>query len=69
MKAVKQSKARVDNFYEYKEKLANLTPEEKQAKDERDSEMRKKITQILGAMTALKNATGNIYSDKRIWRE
>ena len=53
----------------YQEKLANLTPEEKQAKDERDLAMRKKITQILGVMTALENITGNIYSDKRIWRE
>ena len=53
----------------YQEKLANLTPEEKQDKDERDLAMRKKITQILGVMTALENITGNIYSDKRIWRE
>jgi hypothetical protein len=53
----------------YQEKLANLKPEEKQAKDERDLAMRKKITQILGVMTALENITGNIYSDKRIWRE
>lgn len=53
----------------YQEKLANLTPEEKQAKDERDLAMRKKITQILGVMTALENITGNIYSNKRIWRE
>jgi hypothetical protein len=67
-KKVKRNKEKLIQK-EYKEKLANLTPEEKQAKDERDSEMRKKITQILGAMTALKNATGNIYSDKRIWRE
>ena len=54
---------------EYQEKLANFTPEEKQAKDDRDLAMRKKITQILGVMTALENITGNIYSDKRIWRE
>lgn len=67
-KKVKRNKEKLIQK-EYKEKLANLTPEEKQAKDERDSEMRKKNTQILGAMTALKNATGNIYSDKRIWRE
>lgn len=53
----------------YQEKLANFTPEEKQAKDDRDLAMRKKITQILGVMTALENITGNIYSDKRIWRE
>ena len=54
---------------EYQEKLANLAPEEKKAKDERNLAMRKKITQILGVMTALENITGNIYSDKRIWRE
>lgn len=54
---------------EYQEKLVNLTPEEKQAKDERDSEMRKKITQILETMAALETFTGNVYSDERIWRE
>ena len=54
---------------EYQEKLANLTPEEKQAKDERDLAMRKKITQILGTMATLETFTGNVYSDERIWRE
>lgn len=54
---------------EYQENLANLTPEEKQAKDKLDLEMRKKITQILSTMATLETFTGNIYSDKRIWRE
>lgn len=67
-KKVKRNKEKLIQK-EYQEKLANFTPEEKQAKDERDSETRKKITQILGVMTALENITGNIYSDKRIWRE
>ena len=67
-KKVKRSKETLVQK-EYQEKLVDLTPEEKQTKDERDSETRKKITQILGVMTALENITGNIYSDKRIWRE
>lgn len=67
-KKVKRNKEKLIQK-EYQEKLANLTPEEKKAKDERDLAMRKKIEQILGAMTALENITGNIYSDKRIWRE
>lgn len=54
---------------EYQEKLANFTPEEKKAKDERDLAIRKKIIQILGTMAALETFTGNVYSDKRIWRE
>nr|DAK65728.1 MAG TPA: hypothetical protein [Caudoviricetes sp.] len=67
-KKVKRNKEKLIQK-EYQEKLANFTPEEKQAKDDRDLAMRKKITQILGVMTALENITGNIYSDKRIWRE
>lgn len=67
-KKVKRNKEKLIQK-EYQEKLVGLTPEEKQTKDERDSETRKKITQILGVMTALENITGNIYSDKRIWRE
>jgi hypothetical protein len=67
-KKVKRNKEKLIQK-EYQEKLVDLTPEEKQTKDERDSETRKKITQILGVMTALENITGNIYSDKRIWRE
>lgn len=67
-KKVKRNKEKLIQK-EYQEKLANFTPEEKKAKDERDLAMRKKIEQILGAMTALENITGNIYSDKRIWRE
>lgn len=67
-KKVKRNKEKLIQK-EYQEKLVDLTPEEKQAKDERDLAMRKKITQILGVMTALENITGNIYSDKRIWRE
>lgn len=67
-KKVKRNKEKLIQK-EYQEKLANFTPEEKQAKDDRDLAMRKKITQILGVMTALENITVNIYSDKRIWRE
>lgn len=67
-KKVKRNKGKLIQK-EYQEKLVDLTPEEKKAKDERDLAMRKKITQILGVMTALENITGNIYSDKRIWRE
>lgn len=67
-KKVKRNKEKLIQE-EYQEKLANFTPEEKQTKDERDLAMRKKIIQILGAMTALENITGNIYSDKRIWRK
>lgn len=67
-KKVKRNKEKLIQK-EYQEKLVDLTPEEKKAKDERDLAMRKKIEQILGAMTALENITGNIYSDKRIWRE
>lgn len=67
-KKVKRNKEKLIQK-EYQEKLANFTPEEKKAKDERDLAMRKKIEQILGAITALENITGNIYSDKRIWRE
>ena len=67
-KKVKRNKEKLIQK-EYQEKLANFTPEEKQAKDDRDLAMRKKITQILGVMSALENITGNIYSDKRIWRE
>ena len=67
-KKVKRNKEKLIQK-EYQEKLVDLTPEEKQTKDERDSETTKKITQILGVMTALENITGNIYSDKRIWRE
>ena len=67
-KKVKRNKEKLIQK-EYQEKLANFTPEEKQAKDDRDLAMRKKITQILGVMTALENITGNIYSDKRTWRE
>lgn len=67
-KKVKRNKEKLIQK-EYQEKLVDLTPEEKQTKDERDSETRKKITQILCVMTALENITGNIYSDKRIWRE
>lgn len=67
-KKVKRNKEKLIQK-EYQEKLVDLTPEEKQTKDERDSETRKKITQILGVMTALENITDNIYSDKRIWRE
>lgn len=67
-KKVKRNKEKLIQK-EYQEKLANFTPEEKQAKDDRDLAMRKKITQILGVMTALENIMGNIYSDKRIWRE
>ena len=67
-KKVKRNKEKLIQK-EYQEKLVDLTPEEKQTKDERDSETRRKITQILGVMTALENITGNIYSDKRIWRE
>ena len=67
-KKVKRNKEKLIQK-EYQEKLANFTPEEKQAKDDRDLAMRKKITQMLGVMTALENITGNIYSDKRIWRE
>lgn len=67
-KKVKRNKEKLIQE-EYQEKLANFTPEEKQTKDERDLAMRKKITQILGVMTALENITGNIYSDERIWRE
>ena len=60
-KKVKRNKEKLIQK-EYQEKLANFTPEEKQAKDDRDLAMRKKITQILGVMTALENITGNIYS-------
>lgn len=67
-KKVKRNKEKLIQK-EYQEKLVDLTPEEKQTKDDRDLAMRKKITQILGVMTALENITGNIYSDKRIWRE
>jgi hypothetical protein len=67
-KKVKRNKEKLIQK-EYQEKLVDLTPEEKKAKDERDLAMRKEIEQILGAMTALENITGNIYSDKRIWRE
>ena len=51
-----------------KEKLIQKEYQE-QTKDERDSETRKKITQILGTMAALETFTGNVYSDERIWRE
>lgn len=64
-KKVKRNKEKLIQK-EYQEKLVDLTPEEKKAKDERDLAMRKEIEQILGAMTALENITGNIYSDKRI---
>lgn len=67
-KKVKRNKEKLIQK-EYQEKLVDFTPEEKKAKDERDLAMRKEIEQILGAMTALENITGNIYSDKRIWRE
>ena len=67
-KKVKRNKEKLIQK-EYQEKLSNLTPEEKQAKDKRDSETRKKITQILGTMATLETFTGNVYSDKRIWRE
>lgn len=67
-KKVKRNKEKLIQK-EYQEKLVDLTPEEKQTKDERDSEMRKKITQILGTMAALETFTGNVYSDERIWRE
>lgn len=67
-KKVKRNKEKLIQK-EYQEKLVDLTPEEKKAKDERDLAMRKEIEQILGTMTALENITGNIYSDKRIWRE
>lgn len=67
-KKVKRNKEKLIQK-EYQEKLSNLTPEEKQAKDKRDSETRKKITQILGTMATLETFTGNVYSDERIWRE
>ena len=67
-KKVKRNKEKLIQK-EYQEKLVDLTPEEKQTKDERDSETRKKITQILGTMAALETFTGNVYSDERIWRE
>lgn len=67
-KKVKRNKEKLIQK-EYQEKLANFTPEEKQAKDDRDLAMRKKITQILGTMAALETFTGNVYSDERIWRE
>lgn len=67
-KKVKRNKEKLIQK-ECQEKLANFTPEEKKAKDERDLAMRKKITQILGTMAALETFTGNVYSDERIWRE
>lgn len=67
-KKVKRNKEKLIQK-EYQEKLVDLTPEEKQTKDERDSETRKKITYILGIMAALETFTGNVYSDERIWRE
>lgn len=67
-KKVKRNKEKLIQK-EYQEKLSNLTPEEKQAKDKRDSETRKKITQILVTMVTLETFTGNVYSDERIWRE
>ena len=67
-KKVKRNKEKLIQK-EYQEKLANFTPEEKQAKDDRDLAMRKKITQLLGTMAALETFTGNVYSDERIWRE
>lgn len=42
-KKVKRNKEKLIQK-EYQEKLVDLTPEEKQTKDERDSETRKKIT-------------------------
>lgn len=67
-KKVKRNKEKLIQK-EYQEKLANFTPEEKQAKDDRDLAMRKKITQILGTMAALETFTGNVYSNEKIWRE
>lgn len=67
-KKVKRNKEKLIQK-EYQEKLANFTPEEKKAKDERDLAMRKKIIQILGTMAALETFTGNVYSDERIWRK
>lgn len=67
-KKVKRNKEKLIQK-EYQEKLANFTPEEKQAKDDCDLAMRKKITQLLGTMAALETFTGNVYSDERIWRE
>jgi hypothetical protein len=58
-KKVKRNKEKLIQK-EYQEKLANFTPEEKQAKDDRDLAMRKKITQLLGTMAA-KNMEGINY--------
>lgn len=67
-KKVKRNKGKLIQK-EYQEKLVDLTPEEKKAKDERDLAMRKKITQILGTMAALETFTGNVYSNEKIWME
>ena len=67
-KKVKRNKEKLIQK-EYQEKLVDLTPEEKKAKDERNLAMRKEIQQLLGAMPPMENNTSNKYTDKRKWRK
>ena len=66
-KKVKRSKETLAQK-EYKEKLANLTPKERREMEENDLAIKKRFWNMLGVMNAISTIAGNVYSDKRIWR-
>lgn len=67
-KKVKRSKQTLAQK-EYKEKLANLTPEERREMEEKNLAIKKRLWNMLGVMNTISTMTDGVYSDKRIWRE
>ena len=54
---------------EYKEKLANLTLEERLEMEEKDLAIKKRLWDVLGVINTISTMTDGVYSDERIWRE
>lgn len=67
-KKVKRSKQTLAQK-EYKEKLANLTPEERREMEEKNLAIKKRLWNMLGVMNTISTMTDGVYSDKRIWGE
>lgn len=67
-KKVKRSKETLAQK-EYKEKLANLTPEERLEMKEKDLAIKKRLWDVLGVINTISTMTDGVYSDERIWRE
>ena len=67
-KKVKRSKETLAQK-EYKEKLANLTPEERFEMEEKDLAIKTRLWDVLGVINTISTMTDGVYSDERIWRE